>query len=217
MEVTEASLKERYASLDTDALLRLRRAGDLTPLAQSVIEQTLRQRGVDASAWEPANEPYAQPKANLVVSSRLSSTVALYRGLLCVNTLLFLIWFFVVPAMEDRLLSADILELLGLAGYGSRLSVELAYWLNYLLAFAWVAVYVGLFFFFAWARPALVWLFLLNTALGLFMGLGVHTGPSTAIGGIITAADGAVIAMSYLTTVAREFRPVAAKPPTVSD
>ncbi len=203
MRVTAESLKEQYDSMTTEALVRLRHSGDLTPLASTVLQDILKNRGVTDNEVAPARNPYDEPKSNLIPRDHRTSMRRLFRMFVVGNTFLFLFWFFVLPYLENPFLSSATMDFLALAGLGNLVPFD--YWLSYLISFCWVALFIGLYYFQRWSRRAMLWLTVIGLLLGPFWGLSVSTALSSTVAGLIGMLDGVILAMCYFSSVAGEF------------
>ncbi len=89
MDVTEASLRERYSQMDTDQLIEMAAAGTLTDMASAVIEEVLAERGVKEedkskiiseldNEWKKASEitNALAPLGGRIVAQVIDSVVA---------------------------------------------------------------------------------------------------------------------------------------------
>lgn len=77
--------------------------------------------------------------------------------------------------------------------------------LGYLIAFAYLVAYLGMFFFVDWARKLFAFLLIAGSALIPIQGLSVQSGLEGMLGYLLTLGDGVVLGLSFFSTVDAKF------------
>ena len=125
----------------------------------------------------------------------------LFRTLVIFSISIYLIWF-VLPHFWGLLHTPEEVNLLNYNGYGESFN---ALPLIYTMAVLYVISAIGLFIYSRWARTLFLGLTAFAIAVGPFMGWSVQTGFEASINHLAILCDGAVIFMSYFSSVRDEF------------
>jgi hypothetical protein len=122
---------------------------------------------------------------------------------LVVATAALTVLFWAMPYFDYMWFSDEQLNLLDQNGLGAViLGNDFIYWGTLLI---WLALSVGLFFYLRFARVGFIAFYVLSLGLGLFYGVQVLTPYESTISSLIGLADGAIIAIAYLTSVGGKF------------
>jgi len=100
---------------------------------------------------------------------------------------------------------------------GSGALITFPIWAEFVIYAVTVSVSALLYFFIPFGRRAFVLLVLANLAAACFLGARVTTPVDEVIWNVVTMSDGALLAMLYLTPLARRFEPDAAQPSVAAD
>jgi hypothetical protein len=79
------------------------------------------------------------------------------------------------------------------------------YYFWWIIQFLWAAAAIGLFFFLRWARTLFLFLNVYSVVGFVAGGLVIQTGLQAALFHLVNLADGAVLFMAYLSTIASRF------------
>ncbi|MDO3387776.1 hypothetical protein QWI17_18175 [Gilvimarinus sp. SDUM040013] len=127
---------------------------------------------------------------------------SIFRGLVVFAAVLSLI-FWSMPYFDYMWLSNEQLYLLDQDGFGAVIPTShLTYWGTLVV---WLVLLIGLFFFNRFARIGFVAFYFFSVVLGLCYGLRIHTAYEVTILNLMGLADGAIIAIAYLTSVGAKF------------
>jgi hypothetical protein len=120
------------------------------------------------------------------------------------TSILLTIAYWLIPYVDISWLPEDELRLLQADGYKALIPRHPAiYWG---LFFVWIFTLIGLLFFKKIARTAYFGLFVLMTLAEPFFGYLVLSPIEAMIDNILAVAQGAILAMAYLTTVGARFK-----------
>jgi hypothetical protein len=126
----------------------------------------------------------------------------LFRSLVLTSNALYVLWYF-QPYNNEFLFEPEVLVALSWIGFGS---IELANTVSTLVIGPFfLVVAVGLWFYISYARTAYALLIITNLALAPFIGLSVQTGIDMLISQLVIGMDGAILYMSYFSSVADNF------------
>lgn len=126
----------------------------------------------------------------------------IFRYLVVISASLTVL-FWGMPYFDYMWFSDEQLNLLDQNGLGAVIpGGDFTYWGTLLV---WLLLSVGLFFYNGIARVGFVAFYALSLVLGLLYGIQIHTPYESTISSLIGLADGAIIAMVYLTTIASKF------------
>lgn len=126
----------------------------------------------------------------------------IFSGTVAVAFFAYMVWFF-MPYGWGYIYDYDVLTGLRWANFGSKIDIDGP--VPYLVGFLYVAAYIGLLVYKQWARTLFLVLALFGVISSPFWGLGVQGNYDVMVGSIVTYCDGAIIAMSYLTSVSVRF------------
>ncbi len=100
MEVSEETLLERYAGMDTDELIGLRQSNDLTDLAYTILDRVLSERGVTNSDREILTMQIEQESENIIPLASIGSRAVaqMIDAILALVLLIFPVIIFGKPA-----------------------------------------------------------------------------------------------------------------------
>ena len=125
-----------------------------------------------------------------------------FRFALITNILLSIL-FWCLPYIDYLWLTAEEMILLDQGGLGSVLPhSELWYWSSLII---WITTSIGMYFYNELARKIFVVMQLLTYTLSLFYGIQVLSVLESALSGLITLLDGAILTMAYLTALGGKF------------
>jgi hypothetical protein len=127
---------------------------------------------------------------------------SIFRSLIIVYALLMLVSSF-VPLLYINTEDPDLWELLQWDGYSATLTLDNS--INWAWAVLDFGALAGLYFYWRPARTAFVVLLVLSTAMAAFEGVRVMHPLSIVAGTLMYPLYGALIAISYLTSVANKF------------
>ena len=127
---------------------------------------------------------------------------SIFRYLVVITASLSVL-FWGMPYFDYMWFSNEQLNLLDQNGLGAVIrGSDFTYWATLLV---WLLLSVGLFFYNSIARVGFIAFYALSLVLGLFYGVQVLTPYESTISSLIGLADGAIIAMAYLTSVGGKF------------
>lgn len=126
----------------------------------------------------------------------------IFRILIVISTILYVVVYW-LPYLEEPFLSEKEMQLLIWDGLGSLFRVSLA--LDIGIFLTGIVVPALMFFYVAGSRLAFLVLTLLYIALNLAFGIRVFTPITLFLGDIVLVMDGAIIAISYFTSVSERF------------
>jgi hypothetical protein len=157
----------------------------------------------NSTADTPAASPTTESApSELRLRDILADPAKLFRALVVISTVNYLIWFFQL-VLGGRLISPGTWDALSWNGYGALLPFpEKIWWLMMLLS---VAVAVGLFHFSKSARLVFTCLIGFFGVARLLAGVQVETALDSLLGYITNIADGAVIVMAYTSPLRERF------------
>ncbi len=123
---------------------------------------------------------------------------------LIITTVVLSIVVWSLPYFDHQWLSENQLLLASYSGYESLFpSVNyFTYWVPLVI---WLILSVGLFYYNKFSRKAFVLFYIIETVLQLFYGMQVVTPYEAVLFTLIGLADGAIIAMMYLTSISEKF------------
>ena len=126
----------------------------------------------------------------------------LFRSLVVASTLAYVLWF-CMPFFSVHIFDSETLDALSWAGFGAI--VDLGNLAPYMFLIAYGIIAVGLIYFQRWARTGFLILTVVAFILAPLSGLNVQTGIDSALSYFITLADGAILAIAFLTSMSDEF------------
>ena len=125
----------------------------------------------------------------------------LFRVLVIVSISIYLVWF-LLPHFWHLLHTPEEVNLLNYNGYGESFNTLP---IIYTTSVLYIISAIGLFIFKRWARTLFLGLTAFSVAVGPFMGWSVQTGFEASINNLAILCDGAVIFMSYFSSMRDEF------------
>ena len=128
--------------------------------------------------------------------------IQIFRALVALNLVLFLI-FSTLPFFDAQWYDVEVQNLRDWANFNAILSHPLFY---YVYVVAGVLIPIGLFFFIQGARQAFAAYWLVSTFFGLLYGISILTPLEATLGAIVGALDGAIITMSFFTSVSKQWQ-----------
>jgi hypothetical protein len=126
----------------------------------------------------------------------------LFKSTIVIGTVAYIAFFFL--PYSYGYLDYELGNLLAYSGYGALIEQNTIF--TYALFVAWIAVAVGIFLFISIARTAFLFLVIFSTALSPLFGAQVETAGGATLLAIANIADGAVLAMAYLSPLKNEFK-----------
>lgn len=126
----------------------------------------------------------------------------IFRSCIVIGTISYICYFFL--PYSYGYLDADTANLLSYSGYGALIKGNEVF--MYVIFIAWLACSVGLFIFNNLARTLFFALVIITTAITPMFGASVETAGGTLLIDIANIADGAILAMAYLSPVSNEFK-----------
>lgn len=103
MQVTEHGLRERYRQLNTHTLLELRRDGELTELARSILEDELRRRQVVRDSYQDGADESFTPSGGKKELGRRIKVLLGFLSCWPIALLIFMLFVFFVPSASAYL------------------------------------------------------------------------------------------------------------------
>lgn len=127
--------------------------------------------------------------------------VKIFRVIVVVSTLLFIcLWAF--PFIAPSVLTEEEMEILMFGGFGGFVLSLFSFGI---LFTAWLVCSIGVFFFKPWARQGFLFLAIFSVVTSPFLGFLVYSPWEVTLMQLVTLADGAILALMYLSSVAHEF------------
>ena len=126
----------------------------------------------------------------------------IFKSTVTISVVAYGILFF-MPYFWGHLYDDEIRYVLQWSGYGSKIDLNVP--IPYLIGIVYLITSAGLLGFQSWARTIFL---LLNVALFLlapFLGINIYGGYDAMVGQVIALTAGAIITMSYLTSISNEF------------
>ncbi|MCP4407939.1 MAG: hypothetical protein GY807_09320 [Gammaproteobacteria bacterium] len=126
----------------------------------------------------------------------------LFRGLVVATTLAYVLWF-CLPFISVHIFDSETLDALSWVGYGAIVNLgDLA---PYIFLIAYGIIAIGLIYFHRWARTGFAILAVVTFILAPLSGLNVQTAIDSTLSYFFTLADGAILAIAFLTSISDEF------------
>ncbi len=126
----------------------------------------------------------------------------LYRSLLLISLLSYLLYI-LFPGTSVHSMSEDAYNILSWSGYGAVIIWPT--WLYWAFVFLWFPLTIGMWFYQGWARKAFLIMVLAFIFLNPLEGLYVSTGFDMMLAQLTASVDGAIIVISYLTSISGRF------------
>ena len=129
----------------------------------------------------------------------------LFRSLVLASFVLFVVWWYfpyIAPFLTD---DPDTLYFWDSAGFDAKF--QFPTWYFHLWFVFWTVTYAGLFFLYRPMRSVFVIGYIVSSITVLFHGTVIESPWSGLVGGLGTMLDGAIIAVSFLTSVSGRFGP----------
>lgn len=126
----------------------------------------------------------------------------MYRSLVLLLLVLQLVWFFFPWGLGY---DSESVSAMYWIGHDSIVSARVATILSYVFGFVYVAACVGLIYFIRLARFAYLVALVLGGAVVLLCGISVQSAYEASLGYFLTLGDGFVLALSYFTSINRNF------------
>ncbi|WP_396587016.1 hypothetical protein [Bermanella sp. R86510] len=129
----------------------------------------------------------------------------IFNVLVIVSITLYAVWYF-MPYAWVYLYDSQSLDLMGWTGFGAIIDIYGP--IGYVLGLVYLISLFGLLFFKAWSRTLFTIMTVVNILISPFTGVVIQGGYDVMIGSILGLANGAIIALMYLTSLSHEFRKV---------